>query len=169
MVKIQNNELLQELKEITHELNDMLLPREIAKDIQPVIILKQHKTWDFRGSFTASSGADLTLFTTPTDRDFYIVGYHVTINKNAACDHATDGDAVKLNMTPRNQATRTILEVPLITLQAARIDLLYTFEQPVLLARGSTITLDTAPTHTAGVFQRNARMWGYSVIVPKRN
>jgi hypothetical protein len=106
---------------------------------------------------TAGTTGTLTVYTTPTDRDFYLCGLTGTITKNVT----SDATLSQINIVPDGYIAVTILEFSQQSLTAESRTLGNDFNIPIKLKRGSTITMDT--NQTAGTTTRNIIIWGYTV------
>jgi len=134
------------------------VPKHLAEKVVPVMevnpkILQPINIF-VRGS-SAASGTS-TIYTTPTDKDFFLCGVSCDMNSDAAADNtyyvlqATLQDGTTLDL--RWQKT---------TLTAFNKTAIYNFPKPIKLKKGSTVTIGT--TFTVGAATKDVTIWGYLV------
>lgn len=110
---------------------------------------------------TTSSG---TIFTTPTDKDFYLTGVQFGFVKDAACDAAnTTTPAVLITI---DGVSVTVVRLPTITLTAQNQSVFVSLPTPIKIDRGTTISIQST-SYTVGVFNRNAVIYGYTEEVTR--
>ena len=158
MTIIQNSDTLKEIRETTGA-NYM---ENKFPSVIPVIDVNPKKTKSIniakRGSVN-TSGAAVTLYTTPTDRDFFLTNVIIAFSSDVGCDATGSFDLV---LYPADNPSINF-QVPRATLTAVTNSLDMNFQQhPIRLARGSTIIL-TNPGYTAGIFRTNALIMGYVI------
>lgn len=110
-----------------------------------------------RGSSSVTTGT-ITLFTTPTDTDFYISELNMAFIKDVTCDAATGAVTISVVI---DGVTRNIAGLSTITLTAQSGNLVISFPLPVKLDRTTSITMNG--TYTAGVMSRYCSIAGYIV------
>lgn len=102
-----------------------------------------------------------TVYTTPTDRDFYLYGISIGYSKDAVCDQATG--TINVQCTPASTSTAvTIFALPLLTLTAQQFMNQVSFDIPILLARGTNVTFGNA-SFTVGLQSRSCCLQGLIV------
>jgi len=118
--------------------------------INPVCNIVKHNNRSTTGS--------TTVYTTPSDKDFYLVAIHQSWAADASCDclefwvgatNATDSTASTRYMAARR-----------ITLTAGRDQDTLVLPFPVRLARNSTITLNQS--FTVGSASQHVTIFGYT-------
>jgi len=121
-------------------------PNKLASSIVPVIDL----TPDFHrfSNIVKNATATGTIYTTPSDRDFYLTACSVTISTNEVAGAASN----TITITPKNGVASVILGVNAgvfsITSVPTTNSNAISFPFPILLERGSAITA-TKDTSTA--------------------
>lgn len=151
---IKNN-LIDELK-----LNPAVdtIPSVVNPTIQPVFeVTKKNSLSAFSNAVVVSSSA-ATLFTTPSDRDFYLTSASLSLIKDATCDKATGSLAINATI---NGSTRAILSLPTLTLTAQNIAVANNFSNPIKIDRGTAIQRSTF-SFTAGTAAFDATITGYT-------
>lgn len=98
-----------------------------------------------------------TIYTTPTDKDFYLCNVQFSFSKDAACDVATGSIGIQ---TTIDGAAQIIIRLPVITLTAQNNTLSFNFVKPLKIDRGVTLIL--TGTYTAGVMSRTGNIVGYT-------
>lgn len=102
-----------------------------------------------------------TIWTTPSDKDFYLETLFYSHSKNAACDVATGNLYVDVVLFDLTTSTTQILNIPVITLTEESFRQQLIFPSPIRLARNTAIRMIGA--FTAGILVRNATITGYTV------
>jgi len=115
----------------------------IKEEVTPV--LEVHKfSFIVKSLSKATTGAG-TIYTTPTDQDFYLTSATMVLTKNAACDSTY----LYMGVKPDGEVT----SIPLLilagqTTTAESMQIANTYPYPIKLNRGQTIAI--VPTFTAG-------------------
>jgi len=133
------------------------IPDIIGTHIQPVIIIGKKYCDVVRDVTVSTSGGASTIYTTPTDKDFYLVSATIGVAKTVLCDTATARYSISVVI---QGTTRAVLAVPLATLTASSQVATLTFNPPIKVDRGTIISSGT-PTFTAGELNRNVSIVGY--------
>lgn len=156
----QNGEITKQLKE-SFGLSELTgYPRRISEAILPVVEINTQKiTKVTRGSSTTTG--NITIATTPKDKDFYLYGIQAAYCKNAACDTAS-GVSYTISATPFGTTTQSLITFPIITLTAQQDNIWLTLEKPILLERGTSILFNGS--FGAGECVRTATVYGIEVI-----
>lgn len=105
-----------------------------------------------------SSASASTIYTAPTDRDFYLTGYSFSIIKDAACDTATGTIAIQCVV---NGATKSVAVLRHLVTTAQNQSYCDDLSIPIKVDRGSIISI-SGVTYTAGAFGRSASIRGYT-------
>lgn len=111
-----------------------------------------------RGSTSSTSGL-ITVYTTPTDRDFYLTGITSSFIKDSTCDSSTG--AYTITITPEGDSSKFLYAFPIITLTAQNQSLSNTYPFPIKLSRNSSIIF--GGTFTVGVCVRNIGITGFTL------
>lgn len=109
-------------------------------------------------SAASTTTGSLTIYTTPSDKDFYLTGAQIGLIKDVVCDNTTGNFG--LQMTFSGAAVK-ILNIPILTLTAQSSQESICFSQPIKLDRNSIINLTMS--FTAGVASKSASIFGYTV------
>jgi len=130
---------------------------EVADYIQPTIEIER------RINIVKTTGQGATgtfaIYTTPTDKDFYITNIILHYIKDAACDLATGGVwSLSANIDGTSQA---LVSLSVITLTAQDELLILQFDKPLKIDRGNAI--NSNGTFGAGAMRRNVTIYGYTV------
>lgn len=136
-----------------------IIPDYVRQDIQPVAEVDKPFCNIIRRGQSTTTG-DINVFTTPTDKDFYIYGVTLGFSKNATCDVAT-GTATSLFIV-QDGISNAILSLPGITTTAERDSISISFPRPLKVDRGTSILC--TGTFTAGVMARAVTIFGYTEI-----
>ena len=164
MVRINNSDLTNELRDVAKiQVGADIIPNILSNQVVPVIDVnpKHARILNITsGASTSATGAS-TIYTTPTDKPFYLTTIGFAFIKDVVCDIATGAMTVKVVI---NGASQNIIIIPIITLTAQsgvyQIDL----PKPMLLDRGSTVFMSA--TFGAGVLSRAGYITGYTLDNP---
>jgi hypothetical protein len=132
------------------------VPNNLLPNVQPVIDLtpRNHRNTDIIATFNKTASGSSTVYTTPTDKDFYLCLAGLNISKDATSDNVTCAILATVG-----GVSKDILRVPMQTLTAIpNSDFERSFNKPVKIDRGTTITVllsftvgtITAATHVSG-------------------
>jgi len=149
------NNIVDELR--LNPVND-IIPKKVMPTISPVFEVNAKRCDVVRGINRTTTGGS-TIFTTPTDKDFYLVGCQFGLIKDATCDMAS-GTVAGISAVLEAQ-TRNIIQTPTITLTAQEVTQGLSFPVPIKIDRGTTILI-ISNAFTAGVCIRTASIIGYT-------
>lgn len=148
MAYIDNNETIKELKDaIRGNSVSNVAPNNVSGVVTPVFDINPKS---FRvTNIVRRSTVSTTLYTTPTDRDFYLFGYYLDLAHNIA---AQSGN-ITITCTPKGGPQIVIGSLSYAT--TALIDRdsknsFVWFEKPILLERNTTIFTDSTGTAAIG-------------------
>jgi len=164
MAQIHNSDLSKEIVQGARlQQNRDIIPNQLAEKVVPVMevnptILKYCNVF-VHGS-TSATGS-MTVYTTPSDKDFYLCGVDMSYSKTAACDVASG--YLTFTVAPKEGVT-AYLTFPVVTLTAEKDTKSVTFTRPILLRRN--VALAFTGTYTAGNMYRNCSVWGYTIDNP---
>jgi len=161
MAYIDNSETKRELDEaIRGNANTNLSPTSLANQVVPVINInpKANRRANIVRNINLTASGAGTIYTIPSDKDFFLCSIGVGLVKDVACDVAT-GRVVVVAVI--DGATVQILGIPTITLTAQQSDVAINFSTPIKLDRGTQISI--TGTYAAGVMSRNAYVSGFTV------
>jgi hypothetical protein len=162
MATIYNSDLTKELREGAKlQTSTDSIPSQLAEKVVPVMEVnpKLLKSCNIiRHVNNAASGSN-TIYTTPTDRDFYLVTAWLSYTKNVTCDITTG--AVAITAQAEEGSAFTILGLANFTLAVESDSGQISFPTPVKLKRGTAITM--SGTFTAGAMSRSGGITGYTI------
>jgi len=152
MVEIQSKEILNKISEDIKESNVNLLPRELSKNIQAVLIVnpKNISNSDIVKSDSRATTGSTTLHTTSTTRDTYLV----SVTLGAQADATADNTLVNLTITPSKTAVTNILRLAKLTTTVFTGNISLNLSEPLLLARNTAISFGS--TFTVGAVNMTA-------------
>jgi len=156
MVDIQSKEVIDKISDDLKIQPSMTIPRELGKIIMPVFVVNSERGGQIVESFTSTTTGPSTIFTTPTDRDFFLQSAFLSIDD----DVTSNGLAANLTITPFAQGATNIIRLHKLTLTATSKELSNFYgERGIRLARGSTVVI----THifTAGASTLSGGITGY--------
>lgn len=135
-----------------------IIPKIVKPDIQPCYEVNRRVANVVRsGSFTAS-GTN-TIFTTPTNRDFFMTGITLSICKDATCDIASGRIAITANV---GGTSRDLIAISVLTTTAERDTISLEFAVPVKIDRSAAIATGGNTTFAAGNLVRSVTIYGYT-------
>jgi len=133
-----------------------VLPKHIVPTIQPVIEGNRQVCNVARHGVQTTTGS-ITVFTTPSDRDFYLNSVYAAFNKDATCDSAT---GVYTLSSTFDGTTRRLLDFPIFTTTAQSNEMTISFPIPLKVDRNVAIAF--SGTFTAGACVRCAGITGFT-------
>jgi len=162
MVQIQNSSTVRELIKAAGLTAGDGIPTRLAESVVPVIdINPSHaRVCDIVILTAPSSSGNATIYTTPSDKDFYLVSASLGVIKDATCNDAT-GNASSIVITV-NSVQQSLLQIAGITATAQMENFSSFFPVPIKIDRNTAIVLSGA-TFTLGVKVRSAGLVGYTV------
>lgn len=110
---------------------------------------------------TSSSNGNTTIYTTPTDKDFYLTGFIFSMTKDALCDTAT----ALLRATTNSQVT-DIAALGGITLTAQDKIIAVNLQHPIKIDKNTSIVLNCGKT--AGSILLTGTIFGFIDEVPTK-
>lgn len=150
------NKIIDELK-----LNPVVdnIPSVVNPTIQPVFEVNPKFCNVIEGASKSTTGSS-TLFTTPSDKDFYLVAATVQMIKDATCDHPT-GDSALINVIV-NGNTEKLCVIGGITLTAQAQTVSISLPIPLKIDRNTSITI-AGGSYTAGTMVKSGSIVGYTL------
>lgn len=148
----KNNRIRDTIKQLLNlEMYQDKVPAEILEKIQLVIDVNpfQNETCDVIATATAINSTSATLYTTPTDRDFYLCSASISMIK----DVSSTSTSSSLNATARGTAI-TLLAIPGITLTPQTSSNSIAFSPPILLDRGTIVNVGNS-TNVANIITKS--------------
>lgn len=156
MVQHRNPSIVWDAARLFNTKVDDHISDQVNPVIQPTIEIKPRL--DVVRSLNSQTSGTMTIFTTPTNKDFYLVTANLSIIKDVVADLASGALIVRCRINNRNA---DILLISLLTLTAQDISTANSYDPPIKLDRGTTITVPG--TFTVGAVSRSAAIAGYTV------
>lgn len=116
------------------------LPSELDETIVPVFDVRPPATL-CRSQTASNTGAAQTIYTTPTDQDFFLTSASLSLIKDATA--TSTGTNIRVTI---EGVARIILAITSITLTAQQAQMQQSFPFPIKVDRGTNITIE----HSAG-------------------
>jgi len=155
MVKHNNMSIPERLLRIFKWKGGENMENEVSPFIQPVISVEPYTNIIATGGNAAT--AAVTVYTTPTDRDFFLHSIHLSYEKNATADNTE----VYVSVTLANKLTAVnLIDIATLSLTASRDTQVIVFPKPLLLARGTGIGL--YGTFSVGALIKTAQITGFT-------
>lgn len=110
---------------------------------------------------TGGSTSPITVYTTPTDTDFYITG----ATFNCVQDVTSDNIGSSLNITVNGVSVKPLYFSALATTAGQFQNQTTSFNPPIKVDKGTTITV--SHSGTAGITRLAVCIYGYNVYNPK--
>jgi len=135
------------------------LPLDLMTTIQPVLISNPERIVNVtRAIFKVTSGAS-TIFTTPTDRDFFLTYATLNVMADATADSTEYGMDIEL----ASGLGENVIEMNKLSLTAFQNSEGITFNPPVKLSRGSPIRI--VQSFSVGASVIGGYIGGYTVDI----
>jgi hypothetical protein len=154
MVEHQSKEVVDKISDELKIQPALLLPREIAKQIQLTYNVNPLRPSTILRSTALTSTGVGTIFTTPSDRDFFLTAATMSIQ----CDSTATTTAYSMKMFVEG-VSKALISISKITLTTTSKELAICLKFPLKLDRGTTITLNQ--TFGAGVSVMSGTITGY--------
>jgi hypothetical protein len=152
MAQIHNSDLSKELiKGGRLQVSRDIVPNQLAEKVVPVMEVNPRllKTSQIVRGNTATNATSATIYTTPTDRDFYLTGASIAVIKDVTSTSTESSIKVTID-----GSTQRLLSISGITLTAQSSANSINFQNPIKIDRNTTIIV----TNTANTANINA--WG---------
>jgi hypothetical protein len=159
--KIYNSNLTKEIVDGAKlQLSQGQIPSELAEKVIPVMEVnpKLLRIANIVKSTSATNSTSAIIYTTPTDKDFYLTGANISNIKSALS--TSTFSAINVILKGAN-VSNILLNLTGITLTAANGAYSQNFIPPILLKRGSEITI-TNSTNVAEI-KSSGQIIGYEV------
>lgn len=155
MVKHYNPSIAERLLRLFKWKGGEQVDSEVSPFIQPTIEIKPRLSIFKTAGNTVTTA--LTVYTTPTDKEFFLTNLFFSYEKNAACDNVE----VYVSVQPiGTSATTTIADIATLSLTASRDSQSISFETPLQLTKGTIIYLVGA--FTVGAMIKTIQIQGYT-------
>jgi hypothetical protein len=134
------------------------IPSKLSDVVVPVIDVSpaHNRIIDFVSTGAATNNTGATLFTTATDKDFYLTNVSISMIKDVTA--TSTGSYVSVIM---GGSTKTIARIVGITLTVQQGNMVVNFPVPIKLDRGTLVTVNNT-TNVANV-SALATVYGYYV------
>ena len=138
------------------------LSSEVGENIIPVVNITP--TINIARGISSSVTGSSTVYTTPTDKDFYLTN----ITMELTCDSTADLTSVSITVTVEG-VSRSILVIPKQSLTAVSnlTNSLNLQTLPLKLDKGTNVLLNK--TFTVGTMTGHVQMFGYTVEINDSN
>lgn len=157
MVDIQSKEVIDKMSDELKIQPALALPRGLVNSIQPVYSVNPPKIVNIVKQISRSTTGSPTIFTTPSDRNFYLTSISFSATANSSADNTT----YLVTAVPKNQSSSsTLLELRKTTLTAFNGNQFNNYPIPLLLEKGTAITMGS--TFSAGTSVHSATITGYT-------
>ena len=165
MATIYNSDLSKELREGGKLQVTDRMPSELAEKVVPVMEVnpKLLRRSDFVVTSNKTTSGSQSVYTVPVNRDFFITSLCFGFIKDVTCDAATGDITLAASI---GGVSGIILRIPILTLTADSKTIVLNFPNGLKIDRGSTISIGTNPTYTAGLMSRSVSIFGYHVDNP---
>jgi len=159
MAQINNGELIKGMRDNAKILQNESAPNQLAEKVVPVmetnpLLLRRINIHKLANAANATSA---TIYTTPTDRDFYLTSVSLDLIKDVTATSLNSS----VNVTVKGGVSQAILVLRTTTLTIETQNAVLLLPIPMLLERGSNITV-TNTTNVANV-TASAIITGYVV------
>ena len=146
------------------------VPNKLGKIIVPVLVTNQNPLNNIvvDGSLSYDGGAHVatsaTIYTTPSDRDFFLTGRALNYFANMTGTATYADFYCKLNVTLQDGTTSAILIISGLMVPLANVNqsINQPFYNPIRLARNSPITIDINVVGGVSVAYATAFITGYT-------
>jgi hypothetical protein len=159
MANINNSQLSKELIDGAKiQTSFDKIPTQLADKVVPVMEVnpKMLRMCNVAKSSTATNATSATLYTTPTDRDFYLCGLALSTIKDVTSTSLSSGITTTIN-----GASVTLLSIASLSLTVQNSSTNLVISPPILVDRGVTIAV-TNSTNVANITSR-ASLVGYTI------
>lgn len=162
MSNINNTELLIGMRDNAKVQNTENIPSQLADKVVPVMEVNPmllRRCNIVKGNVRTSTGV-VTIYTTPTNKDFYLTSVCFGVSKDAVCNVATGLLNISISVEGTTAYTH-LCNTPVITLTASSSIVSQSFPVPIKLDRNTTVSM--ASTFGAGVLVLAGNIAGYTV------
>lgn len=164
MATIYNSELTKELINAAKiQTSRDIVPNQLAEKVIPVMEVNPkllRRTNIMKASTKTTTGTQ-TVYTAPTDKDFYLTDLQLAWSKDVANDGISAFWVITID---GDSATTNILRLYGQTLTANQIVETISFSNPIKIARGSTLSI--SHSFTVGASSIAGSLFGYTIDNP---
>jgi len=137
------------------------VPKTVVPSIQPTFEVNR-KFVNIQRATPATANSNSTILTTSSSVDTFITAASIYFIKDATCDAASGVGPQITAQLDGDSAARAIVSTAIITLTAQEGSQTQSFNPPLKIARGSTITGDRGATFSAGNLVRSYTIQGFT-------
>lgn len=162
MEKINNEETIKECSRVLGHQVDRIPELDTTKIVLVANINPKHgRRSDIVRSTSSTTTNGATIYTTPTDKDFYFVGGSLSYQADAT----SDGILVEMRVTPfgATSTNSAVLKIAKQATTAGQGSVSISLPNPIRLQRGSTIT--ATHTFTVGTQTITGSIIGYTTDI----
>lgn len=156
--KIQNSDTIKELRDGARLSISEGFPERLAGSVVPVMNInpKDYRICNIAKTTSAVNATSATIYTTPADKDFYLVGFSIGLIKDATATSINSGISAYID-----GLNTALIGIASLTLTAQSETLSQTLAYPIKVDRNTII----AVTNTTNVGNISARgsIIGYTV------
>ena len=135
------------------------VPTQLASKVVPVLVANAQKVVNVVQDATSTTTGATTIYTTPTDRDFFLTGVFLS-NASSALQ---DGTLIEYSIYVGGSKEK-IIRLRKLTLVAYTGTAQRDLSVPIKLDRGSIVEL--SHTFSAGTSTTSASLTGYTITPP---
>jgi len=157
MAKIEKREVIQKLIEgLRLSVGAENVPQEVEDKIRAVFITNEENIVNVLRNVTKTTTGSATMFTVPSDKDFFLTG----LTFSYTCDATADSIQYILQLALEGDAARSIVILGKQTTTATTDHIELTFPVPLKLESGTTIAI--SQTFTVGTSRIAGSCIGYT-------
>ena len=156
VLEIQSKEVIDKISEELKVQPSLEIPRSLAKDIQLTYDINAVPVVNILERAASVQTANLTIFTVPSDRAFFLTSVMLSVSKDASSDLVSS----KVNATLLGKAQSQIMELDFQSLTASSHVGQQSFPVPLRLNPGSVLQLQGA--FTVGTAKKVVIITGYT-------
>jgi len=138
------------------------IPSQVARSIVPVLVANPDPDQHIVASVSAAATGSNTIFTTPTDQDFFLT----SVNVSNDSDVSATNTAIRVTATPRGGDNVDMIRIVKLTLTVLQANEAISYPEPILLDRGSAIQLIN--TFGAGASRTSATITGFNRVTSRK-
>ena len=156
--KIQNSDTIKEIRDTARLSISEGFPTALNDKVIPVIDVnpKHARVCDIVKTAVAQNATSATVYTTPTDQDFYLVGWNLNLIKDATSTSTASG--IKFTV---NGAQAAHSRIASLSLTAQTANIVVVLDKPIKLDRNTTVTIENG-TNVANITLYGT-IFGYTV------
>jgi hypothetical protein len=154
MVKHFNPTIALDTQRIFNFKSTDMIPAEVGNMLVPVIPIE--RTTNIVKGLNGTATGSTTIYTTPTDKDFYLNQIHISWATDVVCD--STGMSMTITI---DGVAQGLIRMNKIALREYYTNETIVFKNPIKVTRGSIISINQ--TFTVGTMNYSAFIYGYTV------